>query len=92
MGPITLAVFGAATVVTGLAVVVEFKKHREMKRLNDLLEMQMRATGVIVDPPDEWDIHNIGGMDRAKRMADDLLRKAGYTKTPPMADEPEAAS
>ena len=90
MGPITLAVFGAATVVTGLAVVVEFKKHHQMKRLNDLLEMQMRATGVIVDPPNEWaeDI----GLERAKRMADDLLRRAGYTKTPPMADEPEAAS
>ena len=90
MGPITLAVFGAATVVTGLAVVVEFKKHHQMKRLNDLLEMQMRATGVIVDLPNEWgdDI----GLERAKRMADDLLRKTGYTKTPPMADEPEAAS
>ena len=93
MGPITIGILGAATVVTGMAVVVEWKKCKEMKRLNDLMEINLRAQGLMPDEPvTVGDINDLSRAGKARHVADELLARAGYQRMTPQNGTEAAGS
>ena len=76
---ITIAIIGVATVVAAASVVVEYKKHVQLKRMNDLL-----AESLGHEPASNG--HNPFSIpNMAKGATSDameaMMRRAGYSRT-----------
>ena len=75
---ITLAVIGVATVVAAASVVVEYKKHIQLKRMNDLLAESLGHVPDAIKNP--FSIPNMAKGATSDAM-DAMMNRAGYTRT-----------
>ena len=76
---ITIAIIGVATVVAAASVVVEYKKHVQMRRMNDLLAESL-GHEPDMNGSNPFSIRNMA-KGASKDAMENLMQRAGYSRT-----------